>query len=242
LNQFNTFHKFVNLGNSVLVTGGLDNKNLPSDKCYILSSNSQDIIINDFPSMNTKMSSHNIIFLEDRKLVFVCGGNTGHYAEIIDPFEPIVWSQSAIMNINRIDATLAYVNQKYIFCFGGENMKQKYNTLEYLDISNMNSKWIIKDLPYQVQLKASYSGLITLSNNKFLLCGGSIDPNFTNEVFFIEVKDNLDVDVKKNQSKLNENGSIFFHNSFIDNINISEQNSIINYNSSQNRFYEIGQN
>ncbi len=228
----------MNLGNSVLITGGQDNKNHPSDKCHLVYLISQEIIIDDFPSMNTKMSSHNIIFLEDRKLVFVCGGKTGHYAEIIDPFEPIVWSQSAVMNINRIDASLAYVNQKYIFCFGGENTKQSYNTYEYLDLDNMNYKWIIKELSYQHQLKASYSGIITLSKNKFLLCGGSIDPNFSNEVQFIEVNDNLDVDVKINQAKLNGNGSIFFHNSFIDNNNISQHNNIVYYNSSENRFIE----
>ena len=81
--------KYVNLGQSLLLTGGMIEEEI-LNKCYLMSviktKNKLDykIIINSYGDLIEKRERHNIIFIPDKNLVFICSGYLTDKCEYTD--------------------------------------------------------------------------------------------------------------------------------------------------------------
>ena len=84
--------RFVNLGQSALLTGGMTHKNTISNKCYLIgliendSSNNANFSLSVTPYGNFKepRERHNLIYLPNKNFVFVCGGFYSKSCEYTD--------------------------------------------------------------------------------------------------------------------------------------------------------------
>ena len=217
--------KYVNLGNSIVLTGGFINRNL-INSCYLIVINKNenneeyDIKIKSFGKMKNARERHNIIYLPDKKIVLVCSGfyNKGsEYTEI----DKIEWKNIGEMNEERGNATIAYINKRYIFVIGGfkvvDNKKSKNNgfyhgNYEYLDFLNLNNGWIQREFN-NISIQISVMGVIHINNNQLIVCGG-FDGKQKNIVYKIDCSDVNYINVEKMNITLPEN-CIFIHNNFI---------------------------
>ena len=217
--------KYVNIGNSIVLTGGLINRYL-INSCYLITINKSqnneeyEVKIKPFGKMKYARERHNIIYLPDKKIVLVCSGfyNKGtEYTEINN----IEWKYIGEMNEERGNATIAYINQRYIFVFGGfkvlDNKIAKNNgfyhgNYEYLDFNNLNNGWIQKEFN-NMSIQISVMGVISFNNNQLILCGG-FNGKQKKDVYKVDCSDVNSVNVEKMDITLPGN-FIFIHNNFI---------------------------
>lgn len=218
--------KYVNLGQMILLTGGNLNRQVSSN-CYqiIIEINKQDectqTIIN-YDSMKEKRDRHNIIHLYNIESVLVCSGFNSKTAEMTN-LNKGFWETIPSLNDIRSNATMAYINDRFVYCIGGFKPVSKVgsyqNSLEILDIKNINNGWRIVDFTGKFQTPISYStmGVLNMSNDKIYLLGGYDGVGYLNSVSeFVINSETGDVEnyfVKKNI--LLPQKQIFVHNQFI---------------------------
>ena len=227
--SFNTFpdnSKYVNIGNSIVLTGGFINRYLIKS-CYLIVVNKienneeeYEIKIKPFGKMKNARERHNIIYLPDKKIILVCSGfyNKGsEYTEINN----VEWKNIGEMNEERGNATIAYINQRYIFVIGGfkvlENKIGKNNgfyhgNYEYLDFNNLNNGWTQREFT-NISIQMSVMGVIHINNNELILCGG-FDGQQKRNVYKLNCSDVNSVNVEIMDITLPKN-CIFVHNNFI---------------------------
>lgn len=185
LTSFGERIRCINLGSSLLITGGTLN-NSPTSKCYQISINPININSPDnskislkislFPSLACPRSHHSIIFLPDRNMVVVCGGEQQKSSEyfIIDKNKN--WEILPEFKNIRWNSSLAYINQRYVYSIGGYtgtilSFNNYLNNIEFIDLNSQNKMW--KEIQItNVSFKSDSIGIIPLSNNELLLVGG----------------------------------------------------------------------
>jgi hypothetical protein len=187
--------KFVNIGGALLVTGGLEQQK-PMSKCYILlvekDKNGQySCIIKPYAPMIDKRERHNLIYLPDKKMVMACSGFFTSTCEVTEIDKESKWTMKPTLNQSRANATMFYINNKYIFCLSGFTVirdKGNYlNSLEYIDLMN-DDKWTVMDLAsLKSNLKLSAIGVIQERENKVLLLGGYDGEKYVNSIYSVEV-------------------------------------------------------
>ena len=216
--------KFINLGNSLLLTGGIMKKQRVN-KFYLISAietksdlETYKIIINSYGDLNEKRESHNIIYLPDKKYIFVCSGYSTKSCEYSDISKGI-WEEIKPLNKIRFNASMAYINERYIYVLNGsstveENEKTIYlDDIEFFDINNFEKGWTtinyINEKGYDLQLCAI--GVIPVSKNEFLICGGYDGNQYKSKTYKIICNDHekpIIEDININ------NNAIFIHNLF----------------------------
>ena len=216
--------KFVNLGNSLLLTGGTLN-NHKITKCYLISAvetnndlNNYEITINSYKDLKEKRERHSIIYLPDKNFVFVCSGYLTQSCEYTDITRGS-WKKIKSLNKIRINASMAYINERYIYIFcgsdlEGEKSKVDYlNDLEYFDINNFENGWTIINFKNEniYNLSMGAFGVIPVSENEFLICGGYDGKNWKNNTYRINCSDYKNPIIEE-ISVLNN--AIFIHNLF----------------------------
>ena len=216
--------KFVNLGKSLLLTGGIIKKQ-KSNKCYLISaietkSNlvTYEININSYGDLIEKRENHNIIYLPDKNYVFVCSGYLTKSCEYTD-LSKRKWEEIKPLNKNRFNASMAYINERYIYIFFGsdfeiEKEKTLYlNDMEYFDLNNFENGWTvincINKKGYNLSLCAL--GVIPVSDKEFLICGGCAENEVKGKTYKINCKEYEhpiieDININRN--------AIFIHNLF----------------------------
>jgi len=222
--------RYVNLGFSVLITGGLANScSVPNSYLLIVNrnqlasigaDNSIQITIIPYSSMNDARERHCMINLPNRSKVLVCSGFLKKSVEIVD-MRTGTWASLGGLSEIRANATGAYINNKYAYIFGGfklENSKGIYNNnCEVLDLNNEQSVWKLIDFENKFSnnnIKITAAGVLNYSNEKVLLCGGYNGTVYLKEVYCVEHNDNnLDV-FDKTKLQLAEE-LIFFHSAFV---------------------------
>ena len=216
--------KFVNLGKSLLLTGGTI-KNQKLCKCYLISavetrndSNNYDIVIDSYKDLKDKRERHSIIFLPDKSWVFVCSGYLTQSCEYTDITKG-GWKKIKPLNKIRINASMAYINERYIYIFCGsdletENSKVDYlSDIEYFDINNFENGWtninFVNEKGFNLSMGAF--GVIPVSENDFLICGGYDGKTFKNNTYKINCEDYKNPKVEEISIL---NNAIFIHNLF----------------------------
>ena len=214
--------KYVNLGSSVLLTGGYINRQL-TNSCFLMivgkikDSNDYELSIMPYGRMMEARERHNIIYLPDKKTVLVCSGffNKGSEYSEINMSE---WKSAGEMNEVRGNATISYINNRYVYVIGGYKILEDKNgyyhgDCEYLDFNNLNYGWRqINFANMSIQLSAM--GVIPVSNNHFLLCGGYDGQQYKREVYKVDCSNPNNVSIDK-MNILLPGSYIFLHNTFI---------------------------
>ena len=182
---------------------------IPSKKEYELS-------IISYAKMLSARERHNIIYLPDKKVVLVCSGffnKESEYSELNNN----EWNNLGEMNEVRGNATISYINNRYIYVIGGykilDNKKGQYlNNLEYLDFNNLNNGW--KQIEFgNLNIQLSAMGVIPINNNQFILCGGFDGKEYKRDVYKVDCSNCNNVIVEKTNFILPA-GYIFLHNTF----------------------------
>ena len=114
---------------------------------------------------------------------------------------------------------MAYINERYIYIFcgsdlEGEKSKVDYlNDLEYFDINNFENGWTIINFKNEniYNLSMGAFGVIPVSENEFLICGGYDGKNWKNNTYRINCSDYKNPIIEE-ISVLNN--AIFIHNLF----------------------------
>src|SRR5207237_882698 len=120
-NFFPEFSKSVNLGSSLLVTGGIIDK-ITLNTSYLISTecnyNDDQYYLTYFSTMNEPRNRHNIIYLPCKNEVLICSGPCSKSVEIANLTDKN-WIQISSLQNERTNATMAFVNQNFIYCIGG---------------------------------------------------------------------------------------------------------------------------
>jgi len=190
------YSKYINIKDSILITGGVSNGS-PINTCYILkidkSNNQYNCIVASYPNMLEKRERHNMIYLDDTQEVFVCGGFYLKTAERTKLTDNQTWTAVAQMKDSRANATLLYYNHRYVYCFGGFSVSDKsnsgssgvyLNSCEFIDVKNPNASWTEVNLEtlFNINMRFCAMGVIQLSSSNFLLVGGYDGTRYLNDI------------------------------------------------------------
>ena len=167
--------KYTNIGkNSIIVSGGFAG-NTETQKVFKISLNSFNLQpeITALKSMKVNRQNHNNIYIPSKNYLLVCSGQNNTTSEYLDLALPTnQWIELPKMNQSRANATMAVINERYVFCFGGYNhqMEAYAKGAEKIDLSAMNNGW--KEINLISDTAISTMGVLTFAKNQILLVGG----------------------------------------------------------------------
>ena len=230
IQKFPTHCKFVNLGFSLLITGGITDELVSISNCFLLMitkknpnlSNKENFEISIMPysTMLECRERHCLINLYDKNKVFACCGFAKNTAEItsLDSGE---WKKVDSLRESRANASIAYTDNRFVWVFGGfkliEGSKNGVylNSAEVFDSSNENSKWNYIDFSkFDNCVKITAAGIINFNKGKILLCGGYDGNLYLKDVYCVEyAADRIEKFEKTKLTLANEN--IYFHSNFV---------------------------
>ncbi len=223
-NTFDNFPdncKYINLGQSVLFTGGtIANVTIPN--CYLLfiekKGEEMEISIMPYSNMIHERERHNIIYIKDRNYIVVCSGFFNDFAEFSD-LSTQKWFGLPKMNKVRANATMAYVSNRFVYCIGGYHVKEKkqagvyLNSCEFLDLDQQDDGWRTVEFEGSGHtIKNCAMGVVPISLNSVLLCGGYDGNTYKNEVYKLKF-DEDQVSIEKKGENL-PGTVIFLHSQF----------------------------
>jgi hypothetical protein len=224
---FQTFpdnSKYVSLSSSILLTGGYINKQL-SRNCYLFvlgkmpnNPNQYEVNIMSYGKMIEARERHNIVYLPGRNIVLVCSGffNKGSEYTNINQGE---WKSAGQMNDIRGNATITYVNERYVYVIGGYKVPEKQHNgvylgnCEYLDFDNLGAGWNLINFGDN-NLKLSAMGVLPIGTNNFFLCGGFDGQHYKKEMYRVNCNDKDNLVIEKSNLTL-PYCYIFLHNNFL---------------------------
>ena len=197
--------RFVNLGQSALLTGGKTKENKLSKKCYLIglldisTSNNPKYTINidEYPDLQEGRERHNLLFLPDKNFVFACGGFFCNSCEYIDLYKG-KWELISPLHKPRGNASMAYINNSIIYIIGGFELKNEVNPIgnylddiEYFDVNNFQNGWNIINFSNQntYNLGLTALGVIPISSNSFIICGGYDGKEYKKTAYIIKCQD-----------------------------------------------------
>jgi hypothetical protein len=216
--------KYVNLSSSILLTGGYINKQL-SRNCYLfvlgkMPNNPMQYEVNimSYGKMIEARERHNIVYLPGRNIVLVCSGffNKGSEYTNINQGE---WKSAGPMNDIRGNATITYVNERYVYVIGGYKVPEKQHNgiylgnCEYLDFDNLGAGWNLINFGDN-NLKLSAMGVLPIGSNNFFLCGGFDGQHYKKEMYRVNCSDKNNLIIEKSNLVL-PYCYIFLHNNFL---------------------------
>jgi hypothetical protein len=218
---------FVNLGQSALLTGGMSNENKPSTKCYLIGlldngpsiKPNYSINVSPYGDFKEGRERHNLIYLPNKNYIFACGGFFSKSCEYSD-FYRGNWELIKPMNKSRGNATMAYINDRFIYIVGGFELRSDapkgcyLNDIEYFDINNFGNGWKLINFvnPHRYNLYLTACGIVPISKSIFLICGGFDGKEYKNNVYKVDCT-NYQSPLVEETTPIN-NPTIFTHNMF----------------------------
>jgi len=229
LDDFLNNCRYINLGFSILITGGLINSS-PVNNSYLLivtrvpnsligTENSLQISLLPYTFMNDARERHLLLNIPDKNKILACSGFQKKSVEISNVKSGIWQSLDSLKEI-RANATGAYINNRYVYIFGGfqlDNGKGVYNnSTEVLDLNNDRSLWRFIDFEslFPNNIKISAAGILHYSSNKILVCGGYNGQVYLKDIYCIENKQSQIEIYEKTKLQLADE-LIFFHSTFL---------------------------
>ena len=173
--------KSANLGNALIITGGIDSNTISNEVFLITLIEIQEnktikqiTKISKLHSLNYPRESHNIIFIPNHKKIFVVSGQLSKTCESLD-INSLSNYWEVIPNLNKIraNATMFLINDSIVFCVGGyDNKEEKYQEgYETININNIKLGWKLQCISAE-QLELCTMGVVVINKNKILLVGG----------------------------------------------------------------------
>jgi len=218
---------FVNLGQSALLTGGMSNENKASTKCYLIGlldngpsiKPNYSINVSPYGDFKEGRERHNLIYLPNKNFIFACGGFFSKSCEYSD-FYRGNWELIKPMNKSRGNATMAYINDRFIYIVGGFELRSDapkgcyLNDIEYFDINNFGNGWKLINFvnPHRYNLYLTACGIVPISKSIFLICGGFDGKEYKNNVYKVDCT-NYQSPLVEETTPIN-NPTIFTHNMF----------------------------
>ena len=178
-----------------------------------------EIKIDSYKDFNEERGSPNLLFLPDKNYIFACSGFCSKSCEYSNISRKSL-TTTASLNKSRENACMAYINERYIYIIGSFNLKKEnkegvyLEDIEYFDIKYVRKGWTIinyiNNAGYNMAL--SSSGVIPISNDIFLICGGNDGKDYKDNVYKIDCFDFKKPIVEGIQSLPNK--TIFTHYMF----------------------------
>ena len=173
--------KSANLGNALIITGGIDSNTISNEVFLITLIEIQEnktikqiTKISKLHSLNYPRESHNILFIPNHKKIFVVSGQLSKTCETLD-INSLSNYWEVIPNLNKIraNATMFLINDSIVFCVGGyDNKEEKYQEgYETININNIKLGWKLQCISAE-QLELCTMGVVVINKNKILLVGG----------------------------------------------------------------------
>lgn len=203
--QFPENCRFANFEGGLIITGGKMNKQIITS-VYILQvfENEQEfsVMVEKAADMSTARDRHNLIFLPDKGLLIT---NSGFYNKTVEMYtlESNSWYSLTDLTAVRANATMAYINSRYVFTMGGFNMKKDdksggeyLNSYEVMDLLNFKSTQKLVTYNYNA-LRVCAMGLIYRPSG-LLMVGGFDGSCFLDTVYdgFVE-EDRMNVELTR---------------------------------------------
>ena len=182
--------QIIHLDKAIFLCGG-DENTISLDTCYIiklrLSKGKIENTIIEYPKMNYERSLHSAIYLKNRNIICVCGGKTSEMTDM----KKKEWELLPELNEERYNPSLAYINDKFVYCIGGYiGFDDLLNSLEIFNIENLNKidQWKLINLTSIINLSYCQMGIININSSSIYLCGGySKNANVSSSIFIMEI-------------------------------------------------------
>ena len=188
--------KQITINDSLYITGGIFLSN-EQKNVYKIKYNNGKIKISKLPDMNFSHSLHNITFFPEKNYLIICGGVTSKNCEFLDiSQENTNWENFDKLNELRANATLFTINNRFIYCIGGYDFKNKRysNGYELYDMEKTKvwKLFQLKDEKFMI----STMGVIKYNNydGKILLLGGFANFNKRNDALKQQMEVNINND------------------------------------------------
>lgn len=181
IKKFYEFSIFLNVNNSIFVSGG-KKKNKKLSKLFLKFNYLSNELLR-LPDMIEPRCSHSLIYHEERQEIFVVGGYGLKTCEKYS-IEESKWSLISPMNYVRQVATLLFVNRRYLIAAFGFTSDESFEEVEFFEKLDIESSNLEKsDVSIWEMMKVSTSGIsgclrifntgvISTGLNNFLICGG----------------------------------------------------------------------
>ena len=220
--------RFINLGQSALLTGGMTPENKASVKCYLVGLIENDssmkpnysVNVTSYGDFKEGRERHNLIYCPNKNYVFACGGFFSKSCEYTDVYRGN-WELISPMNKSRGNASMAYVNDRFIYIIGGFELsndapkKGNYlGDLEYFDTNNFGNGWRVINFtnPHGYNLNLTALGIVPINKTIFLICGGYDGREYKKDVYKVDCN-NYSCPLVERTTELN-NATIFTNNMF----------------------------
>lgn len=230
LEKFPTHCKFVNLGFTLLITGGITEEGVSISNCFLLmitkknpkssSKENYEISIMPYSPMLEGRERHCLVNLHDKNKVLACCGFAKNSAEITC-LESGQWKKLDSMRESRANASIAYTDNRFVWVFGGFKLVEGskngvyLNSAEVFDSSNENAKWTFIDFALLSNpIKITAAGIVNFNKGKMLLCGGYDGNVYSKDVYCVEFDDDKIEKYEKTKLSLT-NENIYFHSNFV---------------------------
>ena len=213
--------KFVNVNNSLYLTGGYDLNNKLIGYTYKIWYDIHDnkVLIKRLKDMKIKRDSHNIVYLPQKNSILVCSGNNELSAEILELSKEDNNDWKRINNLNEVrqNATIFIANENFVYVIGGyDSPKGKYlNSYEMIKIDFIeNNVW--KNFNFNnIDLAFCCMGVIPKEKNSILLLGGyKGGKSYRKNIFEIKFNvKNFEIEQYKDDKVSGLRRGILFYNS-----------------------------
>jgi hypothetical protein len=230
IEKFPNHCKFVNLGYSLLISGGITDEGNSIANCFLLMiakkninsvlKENYEISIMPYTCMLEIRERHCLVNLQDKKKVLACCGFNKNTVEIacLDSGQ---WKKLDSLRESRANATIAYTDNRFVWVFGGFKLQEGskvgiyLNSAEVFDSNNENSKWNFIDFAMLTNpIKITAAGVINFNKGKILFCGGYDGNVYSKDIYCVEYNDGKIEKYEKTKLVLT-NENIYFHSNFV---------------------------
>ena len=181
LNPFG-YKKFPNgcrsilIGDKVYITGGKDEVKTYNN---VLIYDRRTNVLKRIIDLIEPRAYHSLVFCDVFETLMVIGGENCSSCEIFDPLINR-WALLPSLNVPRANILFQFDKPRGIMyaMFGNEGtiLEEKYSSeIEYLDLQDMKSGWIVMDYENKAELNLkTYLSVVEINNDLFLIHGGYV--------------------------------------------------------------------
>ena len=179
LTKFLEGNGFCNYKNKIYISGGIY-KNQPST--YFLKYDPSYKTIIPLQPMKISKTNHSMIGYNDK--IYCVGGMNNNKNEYYD-IKELKWELMPNLNVNERQFPMLYINKNFLYAFCGLKNNIIINTIERINLNNLNSGWNFVNYknPDNLDINIYGCGIIPFEENSILLFGGKNNNEILKKVF-----------------------------------------------------------
>ena len=161
------------------ISGGIY-KNQPST--YFLKYDPSYKTIIPLQPMKISKTNHSMIGYNDK--IYCVGGMNNNKNEYYD-IKELKWELMPNLNVNERQFPMLYINKNFLYAFCGLKNNIIINTIERINLNNLNSGWNFVNYknPDNLDINIYGCGIIPFEENSILLFGGKNNNEILKKVF-----------------------------------------------------------